>query len=752
MDLQERLSYLETVRDWQSMVEELEKGISGGDANNAAKAQFHLRLGRVLELKFLAGVKALKHFQDAYKLNPALIEALENARAIYWDLGKLNMVQKLCELELKSVKDPLRASALLLELGDVLQDQGDYDKATGTYAKSVAQSGGGNTEASACLEDVQAESGSWQGHVAALLKQAADAINPELRSRLYLRAARVTRRFAPDQVEGLLEKAFRAMPTAKQAAALFEGMLVERGDVQRLASIQREVIEELPNPGERADLALTFGTRWVSRHQNVDVGSRFLEEALALDPSSEGAFHFLRDAYGKKAGDWDRVLRLAEEAATRAGENGNATFLLAQAGTIAWKNVGNLMRARSSFERLSAVSPEHPQLRAFEAQIGEQLKPKRGGDSIPVSMDSLAPPALVVKRSKNPSVAPPPVVEQPATPPAPAVVAKLVDEEVAPPTPEPPPVVEPAAVAPPVVAPPVVAKEETPPPAPVAAAPVKEETPAPAPVAAREETPAPAAAVAAAAPQAGDGAKIAELRALAEKQDAAKRYNEYVKTIVLLAGLVYDADEKIELYSKAADLYVNKFANQAEAVKAYEAILVVDPNHEASIGYLRQMYEKRRDWEKLLGLERREAERLDPGPERAAKFLEIAKLATERVKKPEVCIVLWQEVLDSDPSNVEALGALAGLYERSKEFDKLATVLEKQAELTYDAASKVVILSKLGTIYGDRLNNDEGAVTAFRALLALDPNDRKAQEAVKKKYLTLGRWDDLEVFYAERRR
>ncbi len=83
-------------------------------------------------------MKALKHFQDAYKLNPALIESLENARAIYWDLGKLNMVQKLCELELKTVKDDLRGSALLLELGDVLQDQGDYDKATSTYARAVA--------------------------------------------------------------------------------------------------------------------------------------------------------------------------------------------------------------------------------------------------------------------------------------------------------------------------------------------------------------------------------------------------------------------------------------------------------------------------------------------------------------------------------------------------------------------------------------------------------------------------------------
>ncbi|MGH7328937.1 MAG: tetratricopeptide repeat protein, partial [Polyangiaceae bacterium] len=40
-------------------------------------------------------------------------------------------------------------------------------------------------------------------------------------------------------------------------------------------------------------------------------------------------------------------------------------------------------------------------------------------------------------------------------------------------------------------------------------------------------------------------------------------------------------------------------------------------------------------------------------------------------------------------------------------------------------------------------------VNAWRTILTLDPNDRRAQDALKKKYLALGRWDDLEVFYAE---
>src|SRR5580658_4638409 len=619
MDQQDRLAQLESVRDWQGVVEELERGIAGG-ASSADKAAFHLRLGRVLEVKFLAGVKALKHFQDAYKLNPELVESLEAARRIYWDLGKLNMVQKLIELELKAAPEGPNASALLLELGDVLCDLGDYEKATATYARSLGASGGKNQEASACLEDLQVDASGWQAHVAGLLRRAHEATLPEAKSRLFLRAARVTRRFDPAETEGMLASAYAADPSSKQAAALYEGMLAELGRTDAIERLQRDIESKTTERVARAQIALLFGVRWVARHQNIDLGAKFLEEAVKLDPANEGAFHFLTDAYGKKAGDWNRVLTIAEEAATHAGDNGNATFLLAQAGTIAWRQLGNLIRARASFQRLSAVAPEHPQLRAFEAQIGETLVPLQTASptlasvlpsatmsSIPVSMgmDSVVPPT------------PAPAALQPT----PAVVSASASGGT-------------TSRAAPAATPPSTARAET--------------------TQARPEL-------------ASDAAKAPELLALAEKQEAAKRYNEYVKTLLALAAAVPDPDEKVGYYLKAADLYATKFANQAEAVKAYEQVIQIDPDNQTSVDYLRQMYEKRRDWEKLLTLERREAERLAPGPERATKFLEIAKLATERVKKPEVCIELWQEVLENDPVNAEALAALSLLYERAKD-------------------------------------------------------------------------------------
>ncbi|HEY8946389.1 MAG TPA: tetratricopeptide repeat protein, partial [Polyangiaceae bacterium] len=168
-----------------------------------------------------------------------------------------------------------------------------------------------------------------------------------------------------------------------------------------------------------------------------------------------------------------------------------------------------------------------------------------------------------------------------------------------------------------------------------------------------------------------------------------------------------------------------------------------------AIAYLREMYEKRRDWEKLIQLSIREAELLEPGPARAHKFREIAALATERVKKPEVCIDLWNVVLDNDPEDVDALNALSQLYDRARDYERLADVLGRLAELTYDVPQKVELLNKLGQVAGDRLKDEERAVDAYRMLLALQPDDRRAQEQLKKRYVTLGRWDDLEVFYAD---
>jgi tetratricopeptide (TPR) repeat protein len=701
MDLEQRLKQLESVHDWHGVVEALEQGIAAaGDAS--AKASLHLRLGRILRGRFLQGVRALKHFQDAYKLNPALIEALSEARRVYWDLGKLNMVQKLIELQLKGSPDAPTRTALLRELGDVLCELGEYDRAAESYAKALQSADGKPGDLPEMLQDAQAGGRDWQDRMGTLLRAAHSSDDVAKKASLFLRAARLVRRFAPEEAEGVLAQAYAADPTDHRVAATYEGVLVEANRTDAILEAQRGVLSRVDDTREKAKSAYAFGARWALRHQNVEMGAQLVEEALRLDPTREEAFTFLRDVYGVRGGDWDRLIALADELADRSNLGSGGAHLLAQAGLLSWKERGDLIKARRFFERLARVQPKNAALQAFEAQIGESLS--EGAAAAPAEEPvAEAPRSTRGKKSKPESAAAPP--PPPAPEPEPVRAAE--------PSPEPEP---------------VKAEAPAPTPEPAKAAPAPEPSKAPA--------------------RSQDDAVVAELREKLAQQSAAKRH-DYVKTLVSLGDAVSNTDERVQYYVEAAELYATKFANQAEAARAYEKALEIDPSQTKAIDYLRDAYEKRRDWEKLIGLLVREAEGMPEGPARTAKYKEVALLATDKVKKPEVCVDLWAVVLASDAEDVDALSALSGLYERGREYEKLADVLAKLAELTYDTPQKIELLNKLGQVAGDRLKDDERAVEAYRMLLTLQPDDRRAQEQLKKRYVTLGRWDDLEVFYAE---
>ena len=104
-------------------------------------------------------------------------------------------------------------------------------------------------------------------------------------------------------------------------------------------------------------------------------------------------------------------------------------------------------------------------------------------------------------------------------------------------------------------------------------------------------------------------------------------------------------------------------------------------------------------------------------------------------------------MLVEDEENLEALEALSQLYERSRNWEPLAEVLDKLVTQINDEKELKQALQKLGMIYADKIGDDEGAVSAFQRLLMLDPDDRRAQEQLKRRFVALKAWDDLEHFY-----
>ena len=236
--------------------------------------------------------------------------------------------------------------------------------------------------------------------------------------------------------------------------------------------------------------------------------------------------------------------------------------------------------------------------------------------------------------------------------------------------------------------------------------------------------------------------------ALAAQYETMKRWPDLIALLRKKAAVVESAEDKIALHAKVANLFLEKFSNQAEAIKAYEAILELDPDNSEALGFVKQMYEKRRDWEKLIAVNQREIDKLKDADERKARRIEVAKLASEKMKKASVSIELWQKVLADDDVNVEALGELEKLYEREKAWAELGAVLERQVAASDDATRKSAIYVKLGILFTEKVHNAAQATSAWQALLAMEPENRRAQDALKKLYLQSKDWNALEAFYA----
>lgn len=214
------------------------------------------------------------------------------------------------------------------------------------------------------------------------------------------------------------------------------------------------------------------------------------------------------------------------------------------------------------------------------------------------------------------------------------------------------------------------------------------------------------------------------------------------------AELVDTKGERVAIYSQIAELFLEKFRNQAEAIKAYESVLEIDPIHGGAITFLKEMYEKRRDWEKLVDIHLREIETFETTQEKAAGLKAVAQLASEKLRKPDVEEELWLRAREFGPDDGDVLDALENLYNKSRDYEALSGVLEEKIRLASDVDEKMKLYQKVAPLYSDRLEDPARAIAAWQGAIALVPDDLKARKSLERLYIDGRDWAALEAFYA----
>src|SRR5580692_1022142 len=246
-----------------------------------------------------------------------------------------------------------------------------------------------------------------------------------------------------------------------------------------------------------------------------------------------------------------------------------------------------------------------------------------------------------------------------------------------------------------------------------------------------------------------DPADLAAVRELARVYESLQRWRDLLTMQARQAELESESGVKAELWRAIARRWLDQFSNVQNAVESYEKLHAVDPADREAVDRLRELYAKRRAYKPLYDLLGQEAEAAGPGETRRELWMEMAKLAAERLDMGAQAIALHKRVLDEEPGSAAALDALEKQAERDKDFATVADVLERRASLAADAPSRLAMLLKLGTTYSDRLHDHAKAMSAWQRVLALQPGHAKALRVLRDSFVALGDYDGLTELYAQ---
>jgi len=188
-----------------------------------------------------------------------------------------------------------------------------------------------------------------------------------------------------------------------------------------------------------------------------------------------------------------------------------------------------------------------------------------------------------------------------------------------------------------------------------------------------------------------------------------------------------------------------KGGRQEDATEIYRKVLHEFPDDLAAAKAVEQAFTKAERHEELVELLETQLARAEDPSERADVLAKLAEIAHKNLGDPQKAIDYWKQRIEAmEESDLEGLSALGKLYDEVEAYEDLAQVLGRELELRRDPSGKRELLSRLGVIYSQKLQDDERAEEAWRRMLVLDPEDGEARRELMQLHRRRGEYEALD--------
>ena len=256
-------------------------------------------------------------------------------------------------------------------------------------------------------------------------------------------------------------------------------------------------------------------------------------------------------------------------------------------------------------------------------------------------------------------------------------------------------------------------------------------------------------------------------KALERLYEKGGRFADLADLLERRMGFADDLDEAVGLRYRLGQIYETELRDADRAVENYRAAMGGDADHAGAIAALERflddadhrvdaaevlepVYAGRHDWRSLIRIYEIRLEAAEDPQKRLALTRRIARLYEEQLEDLEAAFRWFGRVFRENPSDRairDQLGRLAHILDRHAE---LARVYEEYLAETYEETpASLEVARTLAAIYDARLNDVDKAKACYKRLLAHDPGDAPAFQALEASLARAERWSDLLGVYRD---
>jgi tetratricopeptide (TPR) repeat protein len=238
-----------------------------------------------------------------------------------------------------------------------------------------------------------------------------------------------------------------------------------------------------------------------------------------------------------------------------------------------------------------------------------------------------------------------------------------------------------------------------------------------------------------------DPSSVAALDALGRVYEARGAWDDLVAVIRRSIAVTEDPSAALVQRVRVASILEDRVRDANAAIAEYLAVVEADPTNLDGLRGLERLYLATGNSHELLRVLELQLDVATTERERIKILSRLAQMLEEEFVKPDLAIQRFEQVLEIDPANENALKGLERLYRNTMRWNDLVGTFERHLVATPDRKDRVALFLATGRVHLEELRDLEHAEDAFVNALQIDPTSVVALESLTKIYEGRGEWD-----------